>query len=355
MKYLKYFLPGLLFLLGFCIFSLNIKAATVDSFNFLGKEIDDEWLVSSNGSISGQISFKNSVNSIDTTTGNFVYVDVCTTGYEPTLWITSNSQGQLTPSTKWYKVNTTCYVNNYKASVYRQIIFIANSEYMGQCSINGGTSLSCSSNLSNGRLFSNTDYNVYMRLLHFGITESIPLDDLIYDNQTTQTTILNDILSSIRSDNSINQQVKENTEKQLEEQKKQLEEQKKTNDTLTDDTVDSSKTKIEDKSADASKSPISSLLTLPLKILGNINTGLSGACSPFSLGTMFGTELILPCINLENRLGSWLWGLIDSFFCIFLIYNVGMLAVKIWTDVIMMKDFFSQLYKPDSEKGDKKE
>lgn len=124
---------------------------------------------------------------------------------------------------------------------------------------------------------------------------------------------------------------------------------------LTDDTIDSSKTNIEDKSADASKSPISSLLTLPLKILGNINTGLSGTCSPFSLGTMFGTELILPCINLENRLGSWLWGLIDSFFCIFLIYNVGMLAVKIWTDVIMMKDFFSQLYKPDSEKGDKKE
>ena len=70
---------------------------------------------------------------------------------------------------------------------------------------------------------------------------------------------------------------------------------------------------------------------------------------------MFGTELILPCIDLESRLGSWLWGLIDSFFCIFLIYNVGMLAVKIWTDVIMMKDFFSQLYKPDSEKGDRKE
>lgn len=129
----------------------------------------------------------------------------------------------------------------------------------------------------------------------------------------------------------------------------------KTNDTLKDDTVDTSKTKIDDKSADASKSPISSLLTLPIKLLNNINTGLSGTCSSFNLGTLFGTELSLPCISLEQRLGSFLWGLIDSFFCIFLIYNVGMLAVKIWTDVIMMKDFFSQLYSPQAEKGGKKE
>lgn len=125
--------------------------------------------------------------------------------------------------------------------------------------------------------------------------------------------------------------------------------------TLKDDNIDTSKTSIEDKSADASNSPISSLLTLPLKLLNNINTGLSGTCSSFNLGSLFGTDLILPCINLEQRLGTFLWGLIDSFFCIFLIYNVGMLAIKIWTDVIMMKDFFSDLYKPSGEKGGKKE
>lgn len=141
----------------------------------------------------------------------------------------------------------------------------------------------------------------------------------------------------------------------LDEQKKTTEQQQKTNDTLKDDNIDTSKTNINDKSADASKSPISSLLTLPLKLLNNINTGLSGTCSSFNLGSLFGTELSLPCINLEQRLGTFLWGLIDSFFCIFLIYNVGMLAIKIWTDVIMMKDFFSQLYSPQSEKGGKKE
>lgn len=125
------------------------------------------------------------------------------------------------------------------------------------------------------------------------------------------------------------------------------------NDTLKDDNIDSSKTTIEDKSADATKSPISSLLTLPLKLLNNIHTGLSGTCSALNLGSLLGTDLVLPCINLEQRLGSYLWGLIDYAFCIFLIYNVGMLAVKIWTDVIMMRDFFSELYKPQGEKGGK--
>lgn len=125
------------------------------------------------------------------------------------------------------------------------------------------------------------------------------------------------------------------------------------NDTLKDDNIDTSKTTIEDKSADASNSPISSLLTLPLKLLNNIHTGLSGTCSALNLGSLLGTDLVLPCVNLEQRLGSYLWGLIDYAFCIFLIYNVGMLAVKIWTDVIMMRDFFSELYKPQGEKGGK--
>lgn len=130
----------------------------------------------------------------------------------------------------------------------------------------------------------------------------------------------------------------------------QLQEQKKTNETLTDDNVNISESSITDNSASVSDSPISDLLILPVKLLTNISNGLQGTCTSFNLGSLFGTDLILPCINLESRLGSFLWGLIDSLFCIFLVYNVGMLAIKIWTDVIMMKDVFSDLYKPSSEK-----
>lgn len=308
MKYLKYFLPGILFLLGFCLFSLNVKAATIDSFNFLGKELDSSWFMPSDSSITGQISFTNSVENVSTSTGNFLYVDICTTGYEPTLWITSNSLGQLNPSTRWYKVNTACYVNGYYANVYRQILFIANSEFQGRCSIAGGTSRPCSTNLSTGQLFSNTDYNVYMRLLHFGITEDIPLNDLILDNQITQTSILNDILNSIRSDSSINQQIKENTEKQLEEQKKQLEEQKKTNDTLKDDNTqgaqDSAGGFFNDFTTDTHG--LTAIITAPLSLITSIT---SKSCSPLVLPLPYvDKDLTLPCMGAiySNYFGSFL-------------------------------------------------
>ena len=308
MKYLKYFLPGILFLFGFCLLSLNVKAATIDSFNFLGKQIDSEWLISSASSITGQISFTNSVENVSTSTGNFLYFDICTTGYTPTLWITSNSLGQLTPATKMYKVDTACYTNGYSASVYRQIIFIANSEFQGQCSIAGGTSRTCSTNLSTGQLFSNTDYNVYMRLLHFGITEDIPLNDLMYDNQITQTSILNDILNSIRSDSSINQQIKDNTEKQLEEQKKQLEEQKKTNDTLKDDNTqgaqDSAGGFFNDFTTDTHG--LTAIITAPLSLITSIT---SKSCSPLVLPLPYvDKDLTLPCMGAiySNYFGSFL-------------------------------------------------
>lgn len=334
MKYLKYFLPGILFSLGFCLFSLNVKAATIDTFNFLGKELDDEWIVNSNSSITGQISFTNSVENVSTTTGNFVYIDICTTGYEPTLWITANSQGQLSPSTKWYKVNTSCYVNDYKADVYRQIIFIANSEYLGQCAIAGGDSRPCSSNISNGRLFSNTDYNVYMRLLHFGITEDIPLNDLIFDNQTTQTSILNDILKSIKSDNSINQQVKDNTEKQLEEQKKQLEEQKKTNETLKDDNTqgaqDSAGGFFNDFTTDTHG--LTAIITAPLSLISSIT---SSSCSPLVIPLPYiDKDLTLPCMGAiySNYFGSFL--------SIYQVITFGIVAYWVCVRIFnLVKDF----------------
>ena len=324
-----------LFLLLPFLFISKVNGATIDSFNFFGYQIDDVWSISSNSSITGQISFTNSVENVSTSTGNFAYVDICTNGYEPSLWITSNSLGQLTPSTKWYKVNTACYINgNPAAAVYRQIIFIGNSEFQGQCSIAGGTSRPCSANLSNGRLWSNTDYTVYMRLLHFGITEDIPLNDLIFDNQITQTSILNDILNSISSDSSINQQIKENTEKQLEEQKKQLEEQKKTNDTLKDDNTqgaqDSAGGFFNDFTTDTHG--LTAIITAPLSLISSIT---SKSCSPLVLPLPFvDKDLTLPCMG---AIYSQYFG---SFLSIYQVITFGIVAYWVCVRIFnLVKDF----------------
>lgn len=322
--YLFLFLPFL--------FISNVKAATFGSYKFVGKQIDDEWTISSNSSITGYLSFTNSVESLSTVTGNFIYADVCTTGNEPTLWVTENFLGQLTPSTKWYKVNTPCNVSGKSASVYRQIIFIAKSEYQESCSEGGNKS--CSVNAASATLFTNTDYDVHMRLLHFGITEDIPLNDLIYDNETTQTSILNDMLNSINNDSSINQQIKENTEKQLEEQKKQLEEQKKTNETLKDDNIDKAQDSAGGFFSDFTTDlhGLTAVITAPLSLISSIT---SSSCSPLVIPLPYiDKDLTLPCMGAiySNYFGSFL--------SIYQIITFGVVAYWVLVRIFnLVKDF----------------
>lgn len=322
----------LLLLIPF-LFIGKVKAAMVGDYSFLGHKLDDEFVVLSSSPLTGSIYFYNTIESNSTSSANFFYVDLCTNGAEPTLLITSNSLGTMAPSTKWYKVNQSCKVNGESANVYRQIIFISSSYQWGTCAVDG-VSVKCSENNSAASLFSNTYYNVYMRILHMGITEDIPLTDLILDEQTTQTSILNDILSSIKSDSSINQQIKENIEKQLEEQKKQLEEQKKTNETLKDDNIDKAQDSaggfFNDFTTDTHG--LTAVITAPLSLIESIT---SSACSPLVIPLPYvGKDLTLPCMSniYSNYFGSFL--------SIYQIITFGIVAYWVLVRIFnLVKDF----------------
>lgn len=320
----------LLFLLPF-LFIGKVQAVMIGDYSFLGHKVDDEFVVLSSSPLTGSISFYNTIEGISTSSSNFFYVDLCTNGAEPTLWITSNTFGTMTPSTKWYKVNQSCNVNGEKARVYRQIVFISSSYQGSVCPVD---SLSCSLNKSQASLFSNTYYNVYMRILHMGITQDIPLTDLILDEETTQTSILNDILSSIKNDDSINQQIKENTEKQLEEQKKQLEEQKKTNETLKDDNIDKAQDSaggfFNDFTTDTHG--LTAVITAPLSLIESIT---SSACSPLVIPLPYiDKDLTLPCMGAiySNYFGSFL--------SIYQIITFGIVAYWVLVRIFnLVKDF----------------
>lgn len=91
-----------------------------------------------------------------------------------------------------------------------------------------------------------------------------------------------------------------------------------TNDTLTDDTIDGSNTSstLEDLSEDLpTNSVISDLLLLPVRLFQNILNSINGSCSPFNLGSLYGSNLTLPCINIQSLIGSTLWSVIDILFC----------------------------------------
>lgn len=62
MKKLKY-----LYLLLPFLFISPVKAATFGSYNFVGHKIDDEWSIASGSSITGYLSFTNSVDFLSTT------------------------------------------------------------------------------------------------------------------------------------------------------------------------------------------------------------------------------------------------------------------------------------------------
>nr|DAP86389.1 MAG TPA: hypothetical protein [Inoviridae sp.] len=322
----------LLLLIPF-LFIGKVKAAMVGDYSFLGHKLDDEFVVLSSSPLTGSIYFYNTIESNSTSSANFFYVDLCTNGAEPTLWITSNSLGAMAPSTKWYKVNQSCKVNGESARVYRQIIFISSSYQWGTCAVDG-VSVKCSENSSSASLFSNTYYNVYMRILHMGITEDIPLNDLILDEQTTQTSILNDILSSIKSDSSMNQQIKENIEKQLEEQKKQLEEQKKTNETLKDDNIDKAQDSaggfFNDFTTDTHG--LTAIITAPLSLISNIT---SSSCSPLVLPLPYvDKDLTLPCMR---DIYSSFFG---SFLSIYQVITFGVVAYWVCVRIFnLVKDF----------------
>lgn len=94
--------------------------------------------------------------------------------------------------------------------------------------------------------------------------------------------------------------------------------QNETNETLKDDSIDDSKAEndINDmKDKVASNGSITQLLTLPITLYQSILNSLNGSCSSFSLGSLYNHNLTLPCINLQNLLGSTLYNIIDILCC----------------------------------------
>lgn len=84
------------------------------------------------------------------------------------------------------------------------------------------------------------------------------------------------------------------------------------NDSLNDSSTDNPNSDITNMNNKvASNNSITQLLTLPITLFQNVLNNINGSCSSYSLGSLYGHNLVLPCINLESILGSTLWGVID--------------------------------------------
>lgn len=88
----------------------------------------------------------------------------------------------------------------------------------------------------------------------------------------------------------------------------------------------------------AGTGPVSNMVLMPITLLNGYLNGFNSTCSTFNLGNLMGTDIILPCINISNYLGSTLWNVIDILFSGFMIYAIGKKFVKIFNDFTNLRD-----------------
>lgn len=124
------------------------------------------------------------------------------------------------------------------------------------------------------------------------------------------------------------------------------ESQDKTNELIESDEVDTDKADSDiDNMKDkvASNGTITQLLTLPIQLFQKILNSVSGSCSPINLGSLWGHNLTLTCINLENILGSTLYNIIDILCCGLFILAFRKKMVDIFNHMTSLNDRGNEL------------
>lgn len=110
-------------------------------------------------------------------------------------------------------------------------------------------------------------------------------------------------------------------------------------DTLNDSSVDSSDSTINNlKSKIPTNSVISDLLLLPVRFLQNFVNALGSSCSQFNLGSLYGTNLYMPCINIESYLGSAIWTTIDLIISGLFVYKLRKKFIEIYQNLTNLKN-----------------
>lgn len=110
-------------------------------------------------------------------------------------------------------------------------------------------------------------------------------------------------------------------------------------DTITSDDVDNPSSFIEDmEDLLPSNGVITQLLTLPITLYQKVLNSINGTCSQFDLGALYGTHLIMPCINLQTYLGSTLWNTIDLIMSGVFVLVIARKMVKAFNSFTFMKE-----------------
>lgn len=111
------------------------------------------------------------------------------------------------------------------------------------------------------------------------------------------------------------------------------------NNTLNNDNVDSPSSSISDMEALLpSNGTITSLIALPINLYTKVLNSINGTCSSFNLGSLYGTSLIMPCIDLSTYLGNTIWTTIDLILSGVFVLVIARKMIKAFNSFTFMKE-----------------
>lgn len=191
------------------------------------------------------------------------------------------------------------------------------------------------------RVHNKYDWTLFVNIQSFFLSNELITDfssDYLLSEILKQNSSLKSSLNDIKSSqNSIEDGI-DTTNDKLDETNQELGD---INDNLTNSDVDNdnvSSTFDDFNSFLGDNSTITQLITLPITLYTSILNNVSSTCRPFNLGSMYGEELILPCINIGGYLGSTLWGIIDLIISGFAIYAISKKLIKVFNTFSSMKE-----------------
>lgn len=111
------------------------------------------------------------------------------------------------------------------------------------------------------------------------------------------------------------------------------------NGSINNDNVDDPSSSINSfKDKLANNGVITQLIGLPVTLFTKVLNSVNGTCSTYNLGSLFGTDLILPCVNIQNYLGTALWSIIDVLISGLFVYSISRKFIKVFESMSSMNE-----------------
>lgn len=143
---------------------------------------------------------------------------------------------------------------------------------------------------------------------------------------------INDVNSSVQDTND----KLDDTNNKLDETNKELGD---LNDNITNSNTDNPSSKFEEfENMLPENGVITQLITLPISLFQKVLGSINSSCTQYNLGNLLGTDLILPCINISNYIGTTLWNVIDILFSGFFILVIGKKMIKAFNGFTSMEE-----------------